>query len=89
MKEKLVKIIIDPPIECIELSKTNTNIQVFAFRGEKHVGMIVYQHGRGWITYRGGDSNGYIPVSNREECIRRGMEGYGFKYYTERPPASI
>ena len=85
MKEKLVKIIIDPPEEYVELSKTNTNAQVFAFRGEKPIGMLVYKEGRGWITYRGGDSRMYIPVTTREECIRIGIESYGFEYYTERP----
>jgi len=87
MKEKLVKIIIDPPEECVELSKTNPKVPTFAFSGKKPIGMLVYKEGRGWITYRGGDSRMYIPVTTREECIRIGIESYGFEYYTERPPA--
>ena len=84
MKEKLVKIIIDPPEECVELSKTNPKVPTFAFSGKKPIGMLVYKEGRGWITYRGGGRM-YIPVTTREECIRIGIESYGFEYYTERP----
>ena len=89
MKEKLVKIIIDPPEKCIRLMETDSRLPTFAFLGEKPVGMIVHIEGRGWITYCGEDSNAYTPIFSREECIRIGIGSYGFKYYTERPPASI
>ena len=42
MKEKLVKIIIDPSEGYVELSETNKDAPIFAFRGEKPIGMIVY-----------------------------------------------
>ena len=85
MKEKLVKIIIDPSEGYVELSETNKDAPIFAFRGEKPIGMIVHIEGRGWITYCGEDSNAYTPIFSREECIRIGIGSYGFKYYTERP----
>ena len=90
MKEKLERIVIDSPEKCIRLMETDSRLPTFAFLGEKPAGMIVHIEGRGWITYLGGDSRHYPSTTTVGECIKKGIESdYGFKYYTERPPASI